>query len=178
VTVVLIGPPAAGKSRVGRDLARRLNVPFIDTDRVIVEQHGPIARIFTEHGEAYFRGVERETVAAALATDAVDNPTAPAAAVVSVGGGAVLDPETQRDLAAASVVLLTVSPEAAAARIGGSTRPLVSGMDSWQRLVDERSPLYARLADYTIDTSTRSPGDLADELARWIKETRGTRERA
>lgn len=167
MTVVLIGPPAAGKSRVGRDLARRLNVPFIDTDRVIVEQHGPIARIFAEHGEAYFRGLERQAVAAALAVDAGE-------AVVSVGGGAVLDPETQRNLTAASVVLLTVSPEAAAARIGGGTRPLVSGMDSWQRLVDERSPLYARLADYTIDTSTRSPGDLADELARWVTGTKGT----
>jgi shikimate kinase len=171
VTVVLIGPPAAGKSRVGRDLARRLNVPFIDTDRVIVEEHGPIAHIFAEHGEAYFRGLEREAVAAALASETGD-------AVVSVGGGAVLDPETQRDLAAASVILLTVSPDAAAARIDGGTRPLVSGMDSWQRLLDERSPLYARLADYTIDTSTRTPGDLADELARWVRGPHGIRERA
>ena len=168
MTVVLIGPPAAGKSRVGKSLARRLNVPFIDTDRVIVGEHGPIARIFADHGEAYFRGLERQAVAAALATDAV----------VSVGGGAVLDPETQRDLSAASVVLLTVSAEAAAARIDGGSRPLVTGMDSWRRLVEERSPLYARLADYTIDSSTRTPADLADELARWVKDAHGARERA
>lgn len=160
MTVVLIGPPAAGKSRVGGSLARRLNLPFVDTDRVIVAEHGPIARIFEEHGEAYFRGLERQAVAAALATDSV----------VSLGGGAVLDPETQRDLSAASVVLLTVTAEAAAARIDGGSRPLITGMDSWRRLVDERSPLYASLADYTIDTSTRTPADLTDELARWVRK--------
>jgi len=160
VTVVLIGPPAAGKSRVGKCLARLLAVPFVDTDRVIVAEHGPIARIFADHGEAYFRALERQAVETALALDAV----------VSVGGGAVLDPETQRDLSAASVVLLTVSAEAAAARIDGGSRPLVTGMDSWRRLVEERSPLYANLADYTIDTSTRTPADLADELARWVRK--------
>lgn len=160
MTVVLIGPPAAGKSRVGHALARRLTLPFIDTDRVIVDQHGAIARIFAEHGEAYFRGLERQAVAAALQRDAV----------VSVGGGAVLDPETQRDLTGASVVLLTLSAEAAAARIDTGSRPLVTGMDSWRRLVEERSPLYAALADYTVDTSTRAPGDIAEELARWVKE--------
>lgn len=170
---MLIGPPAAGKSRVGRGLARRLGRPFIDTDRVILEEHGPIARIFAEHGEAYFRALERQAVVAALGAGASGSLDA-ADAVVAVGGGAVLDPDTQRDLARASVVLLTVSPEAAAFRIDGGTRPLVSGMDSWQRLVDERSPLYAELADYTIDTSTRTPGDLADELARWVTATHGT----
>lgn len=160
MTVVLIGAPAAGKTRLGKRLARRLDVEFFDTDRHIVAEHGPIAELFATHGEEHFRAIERKTVAAALTRNAV----------VSLGGGAVLDPDTQRDLAGASVVLLTVSADAVAARIDNGKRPLITGIESWQRIADERAPLYASLADYTIDTSTRPLDDIADEVARWVRE--------
>ncbi|MEO7147105.1 MAG: shikimate kinase, partial [Terrimesophilobacter sp.] len=69
--LVVIGPPGAGKSRVGKQVARLLHVPFIDTDRRIVAQHGPIATIFADKGEEWFRAVERVEVAKALGESAV-----------------------------------------------------------------------------------------------------------
>jgi len=160
VPIVLIGPPAAGKSSVGRKLAKRLRVDFLDTDRIIVAAHGPIADIFREHGEPRFRAIERETVARALEGDAV----------VSLGGGAVLHPDTRDDLAAIPVVLLTVSREAVQSRIGGSKRPLVQGIDSWQELVDSRADLYASLASVTFDTSDRPISHIVADIADWAEE--------
>lgn len=160
MSVVLIGAPAAGKTRLGKRLAPRLGLELIDTDRLIVAEHGPIVEIFQRHGEPHFRAIERATVAEALTRDAV----------VSLGGGAVLDADTQRDLAGASVILLTVTAEAVKARIGNGKRPLVTSMEVWQSLVDKRTPLYTSLADFTIDTSTRPLDDIADDIARWLKE--------
>jgi shikimate kinase len=162
VTVVLIGPPAAGKTRIGKRLAVRLGRPFIDTDHEIVAEHGPIPQIFAEHGEPHFRRLERDVVSRALTQHAV----------VSLGGGAVLDPETQADLAAASVILLTVKPEAVATRIGNAKRPLVSDLESWQALVDSRAELYASLADYTTDTSAKPLDAIVEEIALWVEGTR------
>ncbi|WP_285116511.1 shikimate kinase [Leifsonia sp. fls2-241-R2A-40a] len=160
-TIALIGPPAAGKSRVGKRLAKLLHVPFIDTDAVVVSEHGPIADIFAEHGEPYFRERERIAVAAALRRPGV----------VSLGGGAVLDPETQADLAATRVVLLTVRAEAIARRITNGKRPLITDLESWKRLVDARSDLYNSLADYTADTSTRPIDTIVQEIAAWVEGT-------
>jgi shikimate kinase len=160
VRIVLIGPPASGKSRVGRKLARRLGLPFTDTDAAIVREHGPIAAIFAEHGEPAFRAMERDAVALALR----------GGGVVSVGGGAVLDPRTQHDLRGASVVLLTVSPDVVAARIDDGKRPLVNGIESWVRLVNERMPLYESLADYRTDTSRRPISTIVEEIAEWLRQ--------
>jgi shikimate kinase len=160
VPVVLIGPPGAGKTTVGRRVARGLGVPFTDTDRAVVDAHGPIADIFREHGEPRFRQLEREAVARALADDGV----------VSLGGGAVLDPATRADLAACAVVLLTVSEHAVRARIRGDDRPLVDGLDSWRRIVADREELYRSLADLTIDTSDRPLPRIAREIERFARE--------
>jgi len=160
VTIVLIGPPAAGKSRIGKRLAARLKVPFVDTDSLIVAEHGPISAIFAEHGEPHFRALERAIVARALGEHGV----------VSLGGGAVIDQGTQADLADARVVLLTVSPEAIAARIGNGKRPLVTDVESWKRLVAARTDIYTALADYTADTSTRPIDTIVEEIAAWVEE--------
>ncbi|MFP3465508.1 shikimate kinase [Leifsonia sp. SIMBA_070] len=159
-TIALIGPPAAGKSRVGKRLAKLLSVPYVDTDAMVVSQHGPIPEIFATHGEPYFRELERAAVAVALQSPGV----------VSLGGGAVLDPETQADLAEARVVLLTVRAEAIAKRIANGKRPLVTDLDSWKRLVASRSDLYHSLADYTADTSSRPIDTIVEEIARWAQE--------
>jgi shikimate kinase len=159
VTIVLIGAPGAGKTRVGKRLGPRLGREFIDTDRVIVAEHGAIAEIFAEHGEAHFRRLERQAVAEALTHDAV----------VSLGGGAVLDADTQADLAGATVIQLTVSADAVTARIASGKRPLVTSIESWQELVDSRAGLYASLADYTTDTSDRSIDAIVEELAEWVE---------
>lgn len=71
LTLVLVGPMAAGKTSVGRRVARRLGVAFVDTDKRIVAEHGPIPGIFAEYGEAHFRELERAAVAQALADGGV-----------------------------------------------------------------------------------------------------------
>ena len=158
-TIALIGPPAAGKSRVGKRLAALLDLPFVDTDALVVAGNGPISDIFATHGEAYFRELERVAVAGALRQPGV----------VSLGGGAVLDPETQADLAGARVILLTVRPEAIARRISTGKRPLITDLESWKRLVAQRSDLYHSLADYTADTSSRSIDAIVEEIAAWVQ---------
>jgi shikimate kinase len=159
--VVLIGAPGAGKTRTGKRLARMLDVPFVDTDRRVVEANGPIADIFASQGEPHFRVLERAEVVRALGERAV----------VTLGGGAVLDPDTQADLAGLRVVQLTVSPEAVEARIAGGKRPLVKdGIESWIRLVQSRRPVYDRLAELTIDTSGQPLDRVARRIAEWLGE--------
>lgn len=165
---VIIGPPAAGKTRIGRHLARLLEVPFIDVDHRIRESHGPIPDIFAAHGEEHFRAIERAEVVRALGEHAI----------VSLGGGAVLDTDTQDDLARLTVIGLTVTPEAAAERLDSHTRPLLTGgIDAWIALVESRRPLYDRLATATWDTSTRSAPKLAHDIANWLSRP-STKEQA
>jgi shikimate kinase len=159
--LVFIGPSGAGKTRVGKRVAKLLDLPFTDTDKLIVAEHGAIARIFEGHGEQHFRRLEREAVVRALGMPGV----------LSLGGGAVLDPATQADLAPFPVVLLTVSPEAVIGRLG-SKRPLVkNGVADWVALNAARTPIYERLADITIDTSFRPDELIAQEVARWAQQT-------
>lgn len=167
---VLIGAPGAGKTKTGKRVARALGAPFIDTDKLVVAEHGPIAELFASRGESFFRKVEREAVAAALREDAI----------VSLGGGAVLDPGTQADLAGLPVIQLTSSPAAILERAAASPeqlakRPLLAagGLDSgiarWMALVAERQPLYDRLASVTIDTSHRTFESVAEEVVAWLR---------
>jgi len=159
--LAFIGPMAAGKTKIARRVARGLSVPFIDTDQRIVERYGPIAEIFSREGEEYFRVIEREVVAEALAEEAV----------VSLGGGAVLDADTRADLSRCGVVYLSVAAPAAAKRIRGGKRPLLAnGIDDWQRIFDQRRPVYESLFDVHFDTSTRSIGDIADDIVTWTRE--------
>jgi shikimate kinase len=150
----------AGKTKVGRRVARILGVEFIDTDKTVVAEHGPIAQLFTEHGEPHFRALERAAVSQALQSDGV----------VSLGGGAVLDSDTRRDLASQRVVFLTVSPRAVEGRLGSGKRPLIrNGVDDWQRIFDERRDLYDEVSDLTIDTSNRPFDSIAEEVAQWAR---------
>jgi shikimate kinase len=159
--VVVIGPMGAGKSSVGKRVARALGVPFTDTDRMIVREHGPIAQIFAEQGEPAFRELEAEAVRRAVASGGV----------VSVGGGAVMHPRTRAALSGAHVVLLTVTAEAVAARIAGSDRPLIAegGIAAWQAILDQRSPTYTELADVVLDTSRRPMSRVADDVVVWVR---------
>jgi shikimate kinase len=160
--VVLIGPMGAGKTRIGKRVARILDTGFQDTDKIIVAENGPIPAIFDEHGEDHFRALEREAVARALASDDV----------VALGGGAVLAPETQALLASHRVVLVTVTPEAVAPRIGDGRRPLVrGGLPDWERIYAERRPIYEQLARLTVDTSHRPIDLVAQEVAAWATQT-------
>lgn len=158
--VVFIGAPASGKSKVAKRVSRLLSVPRIDTDKVVEEQHGPIAEIFDSAGESTFRNFEREAVSSALTQNAI----------VSLGGGAVLDAQTQADLRTVPVVLLTVSEEAVASRISNPKRPLLrDGIDAWKKLVASRMPIYKDLAWTTFDTSDGDIDSIADQVVAWIQ---------
>ena len=165
-TAVLIGPPAAGKSRIGKRVAKILGVPFVDTDSQIAAAHGQIADIFAAHGEPHFRALERAAVADALAGPGI----------VSLGGGAVLDRDTQADLRGNRVVLLTASADAVRKRIRGGKRPLLAsgGIEAWERLVAERTPVYEALATRTWDTSSRPVDQIAVEIADWLRSEEGS----
>jgi shikimate kinase len=150
----------SGKTKLGKRVATLLGKPFVDTDRVIVAQHGTIAQLFAEFGEAHFRALERVAVEDALAQDAV----------VALGGGAILDERTQADLADRSVALITVSAEAVAPRITGTKRPLLAGgIESWKQILDSRREIYERLATRVWDTSSRPLTGIATEIAEWAR---------
>lgn len=158
--IVLIGPMGAGKSRVGQRLAGEAGAPFVDTDLRIAERYGPIEEIFAREGEEYFRVIEREVVAEALGE----------AAVVSLGGGAVLHPDTRAELAGLPVVWLQVSAAAVAPRLAGGNRPLLAdgGLETWIRIRDERRPIYESVADLAIDTSRRSVARIVEDITEWF----------
>ncbi|GAA1124161.1 shikimate kinase [Microbacterium natoriense] len=165
LTLVLVGPMGAGKTSVGRRVARALGVAFIDTDKRIAAVHGPIPVIFSEHGEAHFRALEREAVATALDEGGV----------VSLGGGAVTDAATRELLRTHQVVYLTVSAEAVADRITGGGRPLLAGDDPvqrWRQIFEQRRGLYEEVASATFDTSRRPMQRIADDIAAWRREQR------
>lgn len=156
--VVIIGAPGSGKTKVGKKLAKILDAPLIDTDKVVVASHGPIAELFAEFGEEYFREREREAVANALLEPAI----------VTLGGGAVLNFDTRADLASHRVVQLTISKAAARLRILGNKRPLARSADEWEKLVEARRPIYDELSSFTIDTSLKPMDKVAREIADWL----------
>jgi shikimate kinase len=155
--LVIVGPPGAGKTTVGRVLARRLGVSFTDVDTLIVERIGkPIAEMFTQDGEDAFRALEREIVAEALAT---------ADGVLALGGGSVLAASTRERLRGHRVVLLWVGLSDGLRRTGMSTaRPLLAGVNpraTFKALLDARAPLYREVATVEVDTSRRSANQVA-----------------
>ncbi len=153
---VLIGPPAAGKSKLGKRVARILGVGFVDTDKIVAAEHGSIPEIFERLGEAQFRIWEREAVVSALSSDGV----------VALGGGAIVDQRTQADLAGHRVVLVTVSRDAVESRLDTGSRPLLTGgIDAWSQLVAARQGIYSELADIVVDTSVGPMDTHAENLA-------------
>lgn len=157
--VVLVGPMGAGKTTIGELLAQRWGVQVRDTDADIVAAQGrEISDIFVDDGEATFRALERDAVARALAEHD---------GVLSLGGGAVLDPGTRDLLAGHTVVFLSVGLTDAVKRVGlGTSRPLLMGNVRGQikALLDERTPVYESVATHTVDTDGRTPDEVAAEV--------------
>lgn len=158
---VLIGPMGAGKTRIGKRIARALDVPFTDSDRVIVDAHGPITEIFAAEGEDAFRAMEHDVIAAALAHTGI----------LSLGGGAVTHPTTRALLADHRIVYLTVDEDAVLARINTDKRPLLrDDPGAWRRIFEGREAHYRALATVVHDTSHVPIDRVAADIAEWLKE--------
>jgi len=134
--LAVIGFMGAGKSKLGRELARLTHRPFVDTDQEIEKRHGPIGELF-ERGEPEFRRIEEQVVAEALA-----GPTA----VIALGGGAVLSEATRKRLRR---TWITVDVDTAWSRVRDSGRPLARDREQFGRLFEERSDVYDLLAQGT-----------------------------
>lgn len=154
--IVLVGLPGCGKSTVGRLLARRLRLPFFDSDQLIEREVGvSIKDFFEREGEAAFRDIESEMIAHLCAAPSEGG------GVISTGGGAVLRPSNREVLANLdTVVYLRSSPEEIARRLRhDTTRPLLQGIDPLVRLRELyslRDPLYDEVADFVVENARRS----------------------
>lgn len=157
---VLIGPPGAGKSTIGRRLAQALELPLLDTDAEIERTTGrTIPEIFAEDGEPAFREIEERVVADALAQQN---------GIVSLGGGAILSERTRSRLAGHTVIYLEISIAEGLRRTGtGAGRPLLAGDDpakKYRELMRRRRPLYRQAATIRVRTDGRSPGRVVQYL--------------
>jgi shikimate kinase len=165
---VLVGVMGAGKSTVGTLLAQRLGVGFHDVDTAIEAAAGkPISEIFIDEGEDHFRALEREAVAAALAS--FDG-------VVALGGGAILAEETRQALAGHTVVYLSVDFPDAIKRVGlGQGRPLLAlnPRATLRHLLEQRRPLYEKVATHIVPTDGRTPEEIAADVAALLRVDQG-----
>ncbi len=172
--VILIGARGCGKTTVGRELARRLGWPFVDTDAEIQAAAGRCIReIFAQDGAPAFRDLEEHAVAAACR----GGPR-----VLSVGGGAVLREANRGALRAAGVCIwLTAPPEELYRRSqadphGGDTRPPLTehaGVAEVECLLAERTPLYAATAEHVLETQRRAVNEVVDAILTLLGPQRG-----
>jgi shikimate kinase len=162
VIVYLVGMPGSGKTVVGRELAGRLGVPFIDLDTDIERETGkPVTEIFREQGEASFRAME----AAALVKASTEDPS-----VVSCGGGVVLEPANRITLRnTGTAVYLDVPLDVLRERVRpAEDRPLIREEGDLERLLAAREPLYREFAAHVVDASG-PPGEVAEAIVEELR---------
>ncbi len=159
MSIVLVGAPGAGKSSVGRLLAIKLDTTFVDVDNRIEQVVGkPITEIFADEGEAHFRELEESATLELIQGDGV----------VSLGGGAVMNPRIREALRGHDVIWLEVSISQATRRVGmNNVRPLLLGNVRGRliELLRERTPFYEEVATTRVMSDNRRPSEVAAELA-------------
>lgn len=159
--LVLIGPPGAGKTTVGKALSKELDCAFVDSDKEIeVKSDKKIIDIFVEDGEARFRVIEEEVVTKLLQD---------ATGVLSLGGGAPMNNQIKQILSDATfpVIFLDVSISQAANRVGfNKERPLllINPRQQWITLMNARRATYESLATEIISTDSKKPIEVAKEI--------------
>lgn len=164
--IVLIGPPGAGKSSVGRALSKELSMPFVDSDSEIEKVAGKtISEIFVDDGEQVFRKMEVEIVGKLL-TDFTG--------VIALGGGAPITLETQQKLESNDfpIIFIDVSISQAANRVGfNKDRPLllINPRQQWLNLMNNRRPIYERLASEIVSSDNKKPVEVAKIISEKLK---------
>ncbi len=167
ISIYFVGLMAVGKSTVGRLLADSLDMQFYDTDHVIEERAGaPVAWIFDVEGEPGFRDREQHVIDELTQQDGI---------VLATGGGAVLRAENRRVLSARGCVVHLDSPldRLVQRTQKDKKRPLLQGGDNreiFRRLLKERLPLYADVADYRFVTDHQGPKTLAKQIERKLRD--------
>jgi XRE family aerobic/anaerobic benzoate catabolism transcriptional regulator len=161
--IALLGLRGAGKTTIGKQLARRLHVRFVELDRRIEKAADmSLGELFSLYGEEHYRRLERESLSHVLAENR--------SIVLATGGGIVASPDTYALLQKhATTVWLRATPEDHWNRVvrQGDRRPMADhpqAMADLRSLLAAREPLYAR-ADRTVDTTGRTVDDIVDELA-------------
>ena len=164
MNIILAGMPGSGKTTVSKCLAELGGYKLIDTDALIVEEHGEISHIFAEHGEEYFRDLETGAVKRACA---IDN------AVVATGGGCLLRGKNVRLFKnSGKIVYLRAGISTLLKRLeGDTTRPLLKGdaEEKLRGLFAARAHIYENAADFAVDTDDLSPEEVAKKILELIK---------
>lgn len=161
MNIVLVGFMGTGKSKIGKLLAKKLEMKYLDTDEIIEEREGKsISQIFKEEGEEYFRKIESEVVGKMAELNGY---------VIATGGGIMLKQDNVSSLRKRGfIICLTANPEIIWQRVrNNNQRPLLSGFskqkEKVRKLLDERIPFYSK-ADITIDTSYLSEEKVVDKM--------------
>jgi shikimate kinase len=165
--IFLIGMPGAGKSTLGKALAKRLGLTFIDADQEMVNRTGvSIATIFEIEGEASFRARETQLIAELVTADDI---------VLATGGGAILSSDSRKMLRENGVVVyLRANLDDLLTRTSrDNKRPLLQGnnqKDALRALLDNREPLYNETAHLAIDTTRQYAGKLAEKIVEQLTQ--------
>ncbi len=155
--IILTGFMGTGKSSTGKVLASKMGWEFIDTDQRIVEQAGlSIPEIFDKFGETYFREIEKKVIKEVASGSHL---------VIATGGGAIIDIENYEIMKRNGIIICLTAEEDEIAKRVDDSRPLLKGGRSGRirALMRERDTYYRR-ADFTVDTTGKSPYVVAEEI--------------
>lgn len=159
--LVLVGPMGVGKTTVGKKLAKELEVSFVDTDKVIAAEFGPITSVFENLGEAKFREIESGVLSRCLDGNGV----------VATGGGIVTTESNRKALVSHNVIYLSTNGKHIASRLSTRNRPLLnSSPETWSTIYNSRKPLYEEVATYEVDTSGKSLAAIVSEIANLVRQ--------
>lgn len=164
--IILIGFMGTGKTEIGRRIASRLAMDFIDADSLIEKNERiKISEIFAKKGEPYFRDLETKLI---LGFKDLKNT------VIATGGGVILRQENVKMLKdLGPLILLWSRPEKIFERLEHTQdRPLIEGekQKKIKSILEGRAPLYKKVADFEIDTSQLSLDQAADRIIKWVKK--------